>query len=118
MLVAAGVALYLACAFWGFTLRGHGTPAPFDPPKKLVVEGPYRIVPNPMYWSVAFLMSGEALVFRSLALAGIGMVFFASSMLLVLWYEEPILRRKFGDEYEAYRLHVPRWFPRFRSKLD
>src|SRR6266478_1600623 len=47
ILAVAGVALYLTCAFWGFALRGKGTPAPFDPPTKLVVEGPYRVVRNP-----------------------------------------------------------------------
>jgi protein-S-isoprenylcysteine O-methyltransferase Ste14 len=118
LLVAVGVALYLMCAFWGFALRGRGTPAPIDPPKKLVVDGPYRVVRNPMYWSVAFVMLGEALVFRSRALAEIGIVFFAVTMLFVLVYEEPILRRKFGAEYEAYCRLVPRWFPRWRSKLD
>jgi len=49
-LVVAGVALYLLGAFWGFALRGQGTPARIDPPKRLVIEGPYRIVRNPMHW--------------------------------------------------------------------
>ena len=118
LLVAAGVALYLMCAFWGFALRGRGTPAVFDPPKTLVAEGPYRIVRNPMYWSVASVMLGEALFFRSFRLAEIGIIFFLTTMLFVLVYEEPILRRKFGAEYEAYCRQVPRWFPRLRSKLD
>ena len=118
VLVVAGVALYLICAFWGFALRGKGTPAPIDPPKKLVVEGPYRIVRNPMYWSVAFVMLGEALVFRSLPLAEIGCVFFAGTALFVMVYEEASLRVKFGAEYEAYCRRVPRWIPRFRDKLD
>src|SRR2546425_3540444 len=43
LFIAAGIALYFACAFWGFALRGRGTPLPIDPPKKLVVEGPYGI---------------------------------------------------------------------------
>ena len=118
VLVVAGVALYLICAFWGFALRGKGTPAPIDPPKKLVVEGPYRIVRNPMYWSVAFVMLGEALVFRSLPLAEIGCVFFAGTALFVMVYEEASLRVKFGAEYDAYCRRVPRWIPRFRDKLD
>jgi len=118
ILAGAGVALYFACAFWGFALRGKGTPAPIDPPKRLVAEGPYRIVRNPMYWSVAFVMLGEALAFRSLALAAIGVAFFAGTTLFVLLYEEPTLRRKFGAEYEAYCRQVPRWIPRFRNKLD
>lgn len=118
LLVAAGVGLYLMCAFWEFALRGSGTPAVFDPPKELVVQGPYRIVRNPMYWSVAFVMLGEALAFRSLRLAEIGVVFFLITMPFVLACEEPILRRKFGAEYEAYCRQVPRWFPHFRNKLD
>ncbi len=118
LLVAAGVALYLTCAFWGFALRGKGTPAPIDPPKKLVAEGPYAIVRNPMYWSALGVMLGEALAFRSVALAEIGCVFFAFAALFVIVYEEPVLRHKFGAEYEAYCRRVPRWIPRFGNKLD
>ncbi|PYT52927.1 MAG: isoprenylcysteine carboxylmethyltransferase family protein, partial [Acidobacteria bacterium] len=77
VLIAAGIALYFACAFWGFALRGKGTPLPIDPPKKLVVEGTYGLVRNPMYWSVASVMLGEAAVFHSVALAGLAVAFFA-----------------------------------------
>jgi len=118
LLVAGGAALYLICAFWGFALHGRGTPAPIDPPKKLVVEGPYRIVRNPMYWSVVSVMLGEALAFRSLTLAEIGCAVFVGAILFVMVYEEPILRTKFGAEYEAYCRRVPRWLPRFGRKLD
>ena len=111
LLITAGIALYLACAFWGFALRGKGTPAPIDPPKKLVVEGPYHVVRNPMYWSVAFVMLGEAAVFHSLALAELAAAFFAGTILFVLFYEEPALRHKFGAEYEDYCRRVPRWLP-------
>ena len=116
-LTVAGVALYLICAFWGFALRGQGTPAPIDPPKRLVIEGPYRIVRNPMYWGVALVMVGEALLLRSPALAEIAVAFFASTMLFVMLYEEPALRRTFGASYEQYCREVPRWIPRFRDKL-
>jgi protein-S-isoprenylcysteine O-methyltransferase Ste14 len=116
LFIAVGVALYFACAFWGFALRGKGTPAIFDPPKKLVEEGPYRIVRNPMYWSVAFVLLGEALVFHSLTLAGLAAALFAGANLFVLFYEEPVLRRKFGAEYEDYCRRVPRWLPRLKAK--
>lgn len=115
LLIAAGTSLYLACAFWGFALRGRGTPLPFDPPKNLVAEGPYGVVRNPMYWSVASVMLGEAAVFHSLALAELAAAFFAGTNLFVLFYEEPVLTRKFGAEYEAYCRRVPRWLPRFKS---
>jgi protein-S-isoprenylcysteine O-methyltransferase Ste14 len=116
LFIAGGIQLYFACAFWGFALRGKGTPAPIDPPKKLVEEGPYRIVRNPMYWSVAFVLLGEALVFHSLTLAGLAAALFAGANLFVLFYEEPVLRRKFGAEYEDYCRRVPRWLPRLKAK--
>ena len=111
LLIVAGVALYFATAFWGFAVRGKGTPAPIDPPKKLVVEGPYAVVRNPMYWSVLFVMLGEAAVFHSVVLAEWAAGFFIAVNLFVLLYEEPTLKRKFGAEYEEYCLRVPRWVP-------
>jgi protein-S-isoprenylcysteine O-methyltransferase Ste14 len=117
LLVAAGLALYATCAFWGFALRGKGTPLPMDPPKKLLVEGPYRIVRNPMYWSVALVMLGEAAVFRSFALVELAAAFAVGVNVFVLLYEEPALRRNFGEEYTAYSKRVPRWLPRLRSKV-
>ena len=114
LLIAVGIALYFACAFWGFALRGKGTPLPMDPPKKLVVVGPYRIVRNPMYWSVAFVMLGEAAVFHSVALLQLVAAFAVGVILFVLSVEEPGLKAKFGAEYEQYCLQVPRWLPRIR----
>jgi protein-S-isoprenylcysteine O-methyltransferase Ste14 len=116
LLIAAGLALYFACAFWGFAVRGKGTPLPADPPKKLVVVGPYRIVRNPMYWSVAFVMLGEAAVFHSVALVDLAAVFFVGVNLFVLFFEEPGLRQKFGAEYEEYCRRTPRWLPRLKPK--
>jgi protein-S-isoprenylcysteine O-methyltransferase Ste14 len=110
-LIIAGTGLYVDTAFWGFAVRGQGTPAPIDPPKKLVVDGPYSVVRNPMYCSVASVMFGEALMFRSGVLAVLTVAFFAASMTFVLLYEEPVLRRKFGAEYEEYCRRVPRWLP-------
>ena len=115
-LIVGGVALYIMCAFWGFALRGEGTPLPLDPPKKLVVEGPYRVVRNPMYWGVASVILGEATIFHSLALAELAGAFAVGVILFVLLFEEPELRRKFGAEYEEYCRHVPRWLPHFRTK--
>jgi protein-S-isoprenylcysteine O-methyltransferase Ste14 len=116
LMIAAGIALYFVCAFWGFAVRGRGTPLPLDPPRKLIVVGPYRIVRNPMYWSVAFVMLGEAAVFHSVALLQLVAAFAMGVILFVLAIEEPGLRGKFGAEYEQYCRQVPRWLPRIRRR--
>ena len=65
---ASGVGLLLfAASLRQFAVRGKGTLAPWDPPKHLVVEGPYRYVRNPMISGVLFVLLGEALVLRSMA---------------------------------------------------
>jgi len=115
LLMAVGIALYFACAFWGFAVRGKGTPLPLDPPKKLVVEGPYRIVRNPMYWGVGSVILGEAAVFHSVGLLDLVAAFATGVIFFVLFIEEPALKRKFGAEYEEYCLCVPRWLPRFKG---
>ncbi|HKA57653.1 MAG TPA: isoprenylcysteine carboxylmethyltransferase family protein, partial [Gemmatimonadales bacterium] len=102
----------LAACIWEFASRGRGTLSPVDPPKELVVQGLYRYVRNPMYLSVSTMLLGEALLARSIALLGYWAIFFAAANLFVIVYEEPILRRQFGDSYERYTKHVGRWLPR------
>jgi protein-S-isoprenylcysteine O-methyltransferase Ste14 len=111
MLIAAtGAVLALACVVV-FALVGRGTPAPFDPPRRLVVRGPYRFMRNPMYAGAALTLSGAALYYRSLELLGYAGLFVFVAHLFVVLYEEPKLRRTFGAEYEAYCRMAPRWSP-------
>jgi protein-S-isoprenylcysteine O-methyltransferase Ste14 len=107
---AAGAALALSCVIT-FVLVGRGTPAPFDPPRRLVVRGPYKYVRNPMYLGAALALSGAALVYRSSALFGYAVVFLVAAHVFVIRYEEPALTRLFGAEYGAYQARVGRWLP-------
>jgi protein-S-isoprenylcysteine O-methyltransferase Ste14 len=107
---AAGAVLALWCVF-AFALVGKGTPAPFDPPRKLVVAGPYRFVRNPMYVGAALALGAAALFYGSLALLGFTGLFLVATHLFVIGYEEPTLRRLFGPEYESYCGRVRRWWP-------
>jgi len=95
-----------------FAVVGRGTPAPFDPPRKLVVRGPYRYVRNPMYLGAVLVLCGAALFHRSSLLFGYAGVFLLVSHVFVVTYEEPTLARLFGGDYEAYRARVGRWLPR------
>ena len=95
---------------------GRGTPAPIDPPKTLVVRGPYRFVRNPMYVGVWSVLIGEAVFFESAVLLAYSVLVLTVFHLFVVLYEEPTLRRLFGDSYERYCDSVPRWVPRLRGK--
>ncbi len=108
---AVGGALALWCVM-AFALVGKGTPAPFDPPRKLVVRGPYRYVRNPMYIGAALALCGAAIFYRSIPLLAYLGLFLIATNAFVLWYEEPTLARLFGEDYRAYRARVRRWLPR------
>jgi protein-S-isoprenylcysteine O-methyltransferase Ste14 len=106
----AGAGLALACILT-FVVIGKGTPAPFDPPRVLVVRGPYRLVRNPMYMGAGLALAGAALFYQSRALmAYLGLFLFVTHVFVVL-YEEPTLRRMFGRDYDAYCRRVARWWP-------
>lgn len=111
-ILVVGIAIYLATAFWGFALIGGGTPAPIAPTKKLVVAGLHRFVRNPMYIGVGLIIGGQAWLFHSRPIAIYLALFALIVHFFVLAYEEPTLRRQFGQEYEDYVSRVPRWIPR------
>jgi len=115
IVVAIGAAIGLPCV-WEFAWRGLGTPAPFDPPRKLVISGPYRFVRNPMYFGMGLVLIGEAIVFPNITLLMLGLTaaLFLFVTAFVIVYEEPTLRRTFGTDYEAYCRAVRRWIPRLR----
>ncbi len=110
--LGAAIALWCISAF---IVIGRGTPAPFDPPRRLVVRGPYRFVRNPMYIGAALALAGAALFYKSVTLLAHSCVFLVTTHLFVIAYEEPTLGGKFGPDYDDYRRHVRRWLPRFRA---
>ncbi len=113
LLALAGGVLALWCVLT-FALVGKGTPAPFDPPRRLVVRGPYAQVRNPMYLGAGLALAGTALFYHSVQLLVYTALFFVIAHAFVIWYEEPALRRSFGEDYQAYCREVHRWRPRLR----
>jgi protein-S-isoprenylcysteine O-methyltransferase Ste14 len=104
----------LVLAFVRFVVEGAGTPAPVAPTERLVVHGLYRYVRNPMYVAVAATIVGQALVLGRLALLLYAAAVSIAVGVFVHRYEEPVLSRRFGAQYEAYRRAVPAWWPRRR----
>lgn len=116
------LALILACIGLGlavWTVRlfmkfGDGTPAPWDPPQKLVILGPYRHVRNPMITGVLFMLLAESMLFESWPLALWMGIFFIGNTIYFPLVEEKDLEQRFGDDYRTYKTHVPRWIPRLQ----
>jgi len=108
--LTAGAVLYGWCVF-GFAVRGRGTPAPVDAPKSLVVWGPYQFCRNPMYVGVLTVILVWSVIFESGVLMLYALVVAMSFHLVVVMYEEPCLRRRFGTDYDDYCRRVGRWLP-------
>ena len=112
-LIAIGGAIMIHCV-WEFGWEGRGTPAPFDPPRRLVVKGLYRFVRNPMYVGMGTALVGEALILPQIMremLTTVAILWGAVTLFIIV-YEEPTLRGLFGADYIEYCRHVRRWIPR------
>ncbi len=118
LLVGACGLFFLVWTVGLFRAQGEGTLAPWDPPKRLVVAGPYRHVRNPMISGVTLILFAEALLFNSFALIGWLLLFFAANAVWFVLVEEPGLERRFGESYRRYKENVPRWIPRASSWTD
>ncbi|MDH3338778.1 MAG: isoprenylcysteine carboxylmethyltransferase family protein [Gammaproteobacteria bacterium] len=110
--IIIGTALYFRCAY-EFVVSGRGTPAPIDPPVQLVNGGPYQVTRNPMYIAVLSILGGEALLYRGYPLLEFAVVLAICLHVVVIAYEERVLRRQFGETYLRYCETVPRWIPRW-----
>ncbi|MFH1283652.1 MAG: isoprenylcysteine carboxylmethyltransferase family protein [bacterium] len=100
-----------------FVKFGHGTPAPWDPPKKLVVLGPYRYVRNPMISGVTLILFAEAVLLQSWPIAVWMLIFFLGNIIYLRYFEEKGLEKRFGDDYKTYKSNVPMWIPRLTPWL-
>ena len=109
-LIGWGVLLWCAREF---ALRGRGTPAPYDAPRQLVTSGLYRFTRNPMYVGVTTAIFGQALWYRSVQVAVYGVIAALCFQMVVVLYEEPTLRRAFGQAYDEYTSRVPRWISKW-----
>jgi protein-S-isoprenylcysteine O-methyltransferase Ste14 len=105
-----------AASLW---ILGKGTPAPFAPTQRLVVDGPYRLCRNPMKLGAISYYLGVGTLFDSLA-TGIGCFLVA----LAIWtfyhktVEEKELAARFGKDYQAYKKSTPFLIPSFKTKAD
>ena len=117
IVAAVGATLAVWCILT-FVVVGRGTPAPFDPPRRLVARGPYGWVRNPMYLGAGLALVGAALYYGSGGLLVYSGGFLLFMHLFVVLYEEPTLRSTFGADYEAYCRRVHRWWPHAHAAAE
>jgi protein-S-isoprenylcysteine O-methyltransferase Ste14 len=94
--------------------QGHGTPAHMDPPKQLLITGLYRYVRNPIYLGALLVLVGHILWSGSFLVIAYFLCYAIAFQILILAFEEPVLREKFGAAYEEYLQQVPRWIPHWK----
>jgi protein-S-isoprenylcysteine O-methyltransferase Ste14 len=108
--IGVGTIAWTVALFAGL---GRGTLAPWDPPERLVIRGPYRYVRNPMISGVLALLLGQAALFGSTAVLIWAALVFTLNAVYFPLIEEPDLRHRFGADYDEYAARTPRWVPRF-----
>jgi len=112
-LLTVGVLLFIASVH-RFATEGRGTLAPWDPPRHLVIRGPYRYVRNPMISGVGLVLFAEALLLLSRPHLVWALIFLGINSIYIPLVEEPDLTQRFGEPYREYTRHVPRLIPRLR----
>ena len=111
MVVASMISCWCAMLL---AVKGRGTPARVDAPRRLVINGPYAWVRNPMV--VTGLAQGVAVALYT----GSAMILILVLLAGVFWHfvrrkaEEKDLQRAFGRDYELYRRSVRCWMPQRR----
>ncbi|HET6509338.1 MAG TPA: isoprenylcysteine carboxylmethyltransferase family protein [Baekduia sp.] len=113
LLIVLGVAVLLD-VFRRFAREGRGTPSPAAPARDLMRGGVFGVVRHPMYVATATIVVGEALAFAQPVLLVGAAAYLAAMATLSALVEEPMLARRHGPAFEAYRREVPGWIPRPR----
>jgi protein-S-isoprenylcysteine O-methyltransferase Ste14 len=86
--------------------------------QRLITEGPFSYVRNPLYVANFLITLGFTVFGGNLWLLALTVILFVVQYYFIVAYEENLLLAKFGEEYEDYRLRVPRWIPDRLPNLD
>jgi protein-S-isoprenylcysteine O-methyltransferase Ste14 len=110
-LIGAGIAPMLESAA-RFVRVGKGALVPTSATEHLVVSGAYRYVRNPMYAGAVISLAGESIMLRNSGVGAELVLAMIGFHLFVCFYEEPTLKKRYGEEYAEYKRNVPQWLPR------
>ena len=113
LILILGIILFTKTVFLFFKF-GNGTIAPWNPPKKFIVRGPYRYVRNPMLIGVNLILISEYLILNSLIIFVWSSIFIVINLLYHKFNEEKKLELRFGNSYIKYKKNVSAWIPRIK----
>ena len=109
--LAAPAALIIA-ALWQFAREGGGTGFPYDPPKRLVCQGIYAHLSNPMQLGIVLLLGWWGVVLQSPVVTVSAPV----AILLFIAFSDVcsgVSNVAISDpRWQAYKRNVPAWWPR------
>lgn len=103
------LSLILAVASMGHLLLHRTSIAPAGQPSRLITGGVYALSRNPAYLSLVLLHAGMALILAAPVALAILLPVLVIVDRMVIPYEEGVLSRRFGAEFDAYRRRVRRW---------
>ena len=83
-----------------------------DSAKRLVTTGPYAWTRNPLYLANLTAFSGFVVLCELPWFAAISVLLLGAAYHRIAMYEESVLARQFGRDFEEYRARVPMWIPR------
>ena len=105
--IAVGFAIMFFSA-WQFR-RVRTNIRTFDRPRVLVTDGTFARTRNPMYLGFTLSLFGFAILFNDIGGVLLTAVFFIVADRWYVPFEERAAQAAFGEEYDRYRQHVPRW---------
>jgi len=119
-LVASILMLGLGWFICGWTfltfIRTRGTPIPFNPPPKLITNGLYAYIRNPMLLGLFIFLTGLGILLGSLSLIFIFTpLFILINVLYLKAIEEKEMEKKFGVQYLEYKRKVPMFIPKLKA---
>ena len=108
LMVFSGVVVYLVTTQTFFKVAGN-TPLITHPTKNVMKVGFYKRTRNPMYIGHLVLLFGIFLITGS----PLSLVFWILTAILlhcfIVYYEEPLTKKRLGDKYVQYQKTTPRW---------
>ena len=107
-------AYILISALVQFAVEGDGTAFPYDPPKRLVTNGVYQYISNPMQVGITLSMGWWGVVIQSIWVSISAII---AVVLFVVFKDVCNGSCAIGrdnKEWEAYQHTVPKWFPRIK----